>query len=151
VKSKKKSIQTRSNTTVPLTLFEKSLNNTLMSKHRVLSFKPQLRLEWRGQDGQSETEQPDFQLTSSTRIEFSVHTGSIVVMDSLGSHKSKAVREAMRSVGAAAVPARLLARSEHNRAGLCQAQDALLRKAKPHLANEIASKANPCRKKLLGF
>ena len=29
-----------------------------MSKHRVLSFKPQLRLEWRGQDGQSETEQP---------------------------------------------------------------------------------------------
>jgi hypothetical protein len=31
----------------------------LMSKHRVLSLKPQLRLEWRGQDGQNETEQPD--------------------------------------------------------------------------------------------
>src|SRR6266478_2108753 len=31
-------------------------NIQLMSKHRVLSFKPQLRLEWRGQDGQSETE-----------------------------------------------------------------------------------------------
>jgi hypothetical protein len=31
----------------------------LMSKHRVLSFKPQLRLEWLGHDGQSETEQPD--------------------------------------------------------------------------------------------
>src|ERR1700692_2067613 len=31
----------------------------LMSKHRVLSFKPHLRLEWRGQDGQNETEQPD--------------------------------------------------------------------------------------------
>jgi hypothetical protein len=31
----------------------------LMSKRRVLSFKPQLRLEWRGQDGQNETEQPD--------------------------------------------------------------------------------------------
>src|SRR3977135_3553085 len=30
----------------------------LMSKHRVLSFKPQLRLEWRSQDGQNETEQP---------------------------------------------------------------------------------------------
>jgi hypothetical protein len=29
-----------------------------MSKHRILSFKPQLRLEWRGQDGQNETEQP---------------------------------------------------------------------------------------------
>jgi hypothetical protein len=33
-------------------------DNQLMSKHRVLSFKPQLRLEWRGQDGQNETEQP---------------------------------------------------------------------------------------------
>jgi hypothetical protein len=31
-------------------------DNQLMSKHRVLSFKPQLRLEGRGQDGQSETE-----------------------------------------------------------------------------------------------
>jgi hypothetical protein len=51
-----------------------------MSKHRVLSFKPHLRLEWRGQDGQSETEQPDHSaslgdsITSSTRIRFSVHT-----------------------------------------------------------------------------
>src|SRR3979490_2493521 len=57
-------------------------NNQLMSKHRVLSFKPQLRLEWRGQDGQNETEQPDHSaslgdsITSSTRIRFSVHTGS---------------------------------------------------------------------------
>jgi hypothetical protein len=34
-------------------------NNQLMSKHRVLSLKPQLRLEWRGQDGENETEQPD--------------------------------------------------------------------------------------------
>src|ERR1700731_429054 len=53
----------------------------LMSKHRVLSFKPQLRLEWRGQDGQNETEQPDHSaslgdsIASSTRIRFSVHTG----------------------------------------------------------------------------
>src|SRR5258708_38713151 len=31
----------------------------LMSKHRVLSFKPQLRPERRGQHGQHETEQPD--------------------------------------------------------------------------------------------
>src|SRR4051794_33937460 len=30
-----------------------------MSKHRVLGFKPCLRLEGRGQDGQNETEQPD--------------------------------------------------------------------------------------------
>jgi hypothetical protein len=52
----------------------------LMSKHRVLSFKPQLRLEGRRQDGQSETQQPDHSaslcdsITSSTRIRFSVHT-----------------------------------------------------------------------------
>jgi hypothetical protein len=31
----------------------------LMSERRILRFKPQLRLEWRGQDGQSETEQRD--------------------------------------------------------------------------------------------
>src|SRR5471032_2518034 len=54
----------------------------LMSKHRVLSFKPQLRLEWRGQDGQNETEQTDHSaslgdsITASTRIRFSVHTGA---------------------------------------------------------------------------
>src|SRR5262249_3562941 len=34
-------------------------DNQLMSKHRVLSFKPCLRLEYRGEDGQSEAEQPD--------------------------------------------------------------------------------------------
>src|SRR5580704_2240899 len=55
-------------------------DNQLMSKHRVLSFKPQLRLEWRGQDGQNKAEQPDHSaslgdsITSSTRIRFSVHT-----------------------------------------------------------------------------
>jgi hypothetical protein len=55
----------------------------LMSKHRVLSFKPYLRLEWRGQDGQNETERPDHSaslgdsITSSTRIRFSVHTRAI--------------------------------------------------------------------------
>jgi hypothetical protein len=58
-------------------------DNQLMSKHRVLSFKPQLRLEWRGQDGQSETEQPDHSaslgdsITSSTRIRLSVHTDDL--------------------------------------------------------------------------
>src|SRR5882757_3268119 len=57
-------------------------DNQLMSKHRVLSLKPQLRLERRGQDGQNETEQPDHSaslgdsITSSTRMRFSVHTGS---------------------------------------------------------------------------
>src|SRR6202140_1306297 len=63
----------------------------LMSKHRVLSFKPQLRLEWRGQDGQNETEQPDHSaslgdsITSSTRIRFSVHTGSLTTAGSRSS------------------------------------------------------------------
>jgi hypothetical protein len=57
-----------------------------MSKHRVLSLKPQLRLEWRGQDGQNETEQPDHSaslgdsITSSTRLRFSVHTGDGTAM-----------------------------------------------------------------------
>jgi hypothetical protein len=52
----------------------------LMSKHRVLSFKPQLRLEWRGQDAQNETKQPDHSaslgdsIAASTQIRFSVHT-----------------------------------------------------------------------------
>jgi hypothetical protein len=56
-------------------------DNQLMSKHRGLSLKPHLRLDWRGQDGQSETEQPDHSaslgdsVTSSTRIKSSVHTG----------------------------------------------------------------------------
>src|SRR6202040_3933929 len=56
-------------------------DNQLMSKHRVLSLKPHLRLEWQAQDGQGETEQPDHSaslgdsITSSTRIGFSVHTG----------------------------------------------------------------------------
>ena len=55
-------------------------DNQLMSKHRVLSLKPQLRLEWQAQDGQNETKQPDHSaslgdsITSSTRTRFSVHT-----------------------------------------------------------------------------
>ena len=55
-----------------------------MSKHRVLSLKPPLPLEWRGQDGQNETEQPEHSassgdsITSSTQIGFSVHTAHIL-------------------------------------------------------------------------
>src|ERR1700716_2183494 len=57
-------------------------DNQLISKHRVLSFKPQLRLEWRGQHSQNETEQPDHSaslgdsITASTQIRFSVHTAN---------------------------------------------------------------------------
>jgi hypothetical protein len=52
-------------------------DNQLMSKHRVLSFKPQLRLE----HGQNETERPDHSanlgdsITASNQTRFSVHTG----------------------------------------------------------------------------
>src|SRR4051812_31633624 len=63
-------------------------DNLLMSQHRILSLKSQLRLEWRGQDGQNETEQPDHStslgdsVTSSTRMRFSVHTGSSSISSS---------------------------------------------------------------------
>src|ERR1700692_3007611 len=60
----------------------------LMSKHRILSFKPQLRLEWQRQDGQHETEQPDHSaslcdsITASTRLRFSVHTAYFCCIES---------------------------------------------------------------------
>jgi hypothetical protein len=50
----------------------------LMSKNRALGFKPDLRLEWRGK--QNETEQPNHSaslgdsITASTRMRFLVHT-----------------------------------------------------------------------------
>src|SRR5882762_7812928 len=62
-------------------------DNQLMSKHRVLSLKPQLRLEWRGQDGQNETEQPHHSaslgdsIPASTQIRFSVHTRAFIGTD----------------------------------------------------------------------
>jgi hypothetical protein len=79
----------------------------LVSKHRVLSFKPQLRLEWQGQDGQKETEQPDHFAslsdftTSSTRIRFSVHT---TVTSILHHHRAaamglKEIRRRVKRVG----------------------------------------------------
>jgi hypothetical protein len=55
-------------------------NSYLMPKYRVLSLKPHLRLDWRGQDSQDETQKPDHSaslsdsVTSSTRMRFSVHT-----------------------------------------------------------------------------
>src|SRR5246127_5378322 len=58
----------------------------LMPKPRVLSLKPQLRLEWRNQDGQNEKEQPYHSaslgdsIAASRRIGFSVHTGADDVM-----------------------------------------------------------------------
>jgi hypothetical protein len=60
-------------------------DHQLLSKRRVLGFKPQPRLERRGQNRQHETEQPDHpaslgdSITSSTRTGFSVHTASAVL------------------------------------------------------------------------
>src|SRR6476469_884896 len=92
-------------------------DNQLLSKHRVLSFKPQLRLERRGQDGQHETKQPDHyaslgdSITSSTQTRFSVHTTGFQISPSLKCHvwTAPAVQEesdisAKRS-GAARYPA----------------------------------------------
>ena len=53
------------------------------SQHRILSLKSQIRPEWRSQDGQSETEQPDHStslgnsVTSSTRMRFPAHTAGL--------------------------------------------------------------------------
>src|SRR5580704_7139942 len=52
-------------------------DNQLMSKHRVLSFKPQLRLEWRGQEGESETEQPDHSASLGDSITAYTHQAPI--------------------------------------------------------------------------
>src|SRR5260221_6519898 len=55
-------------------------NDQLMLERGIIGLKPDLRLEWRGQDGENETEQPDHStslgdsITSSTRIRFSVHS-----------------------------------------------------------------------------
>src|ERR1700756_5422990 len=69
-------------------------DSQLMSKHRVLSLKPQLRLERRAQDGQNETKQPDHSaglgdsITSSTRTGFSVHTPKMSARNSDGTSAS---------------------------------------------------------------
>jgi hypothetical protein len=61
-------------------------NNQLMSKCRVLCFKPPLRLEQQGQDGQNEAEQcKHYALTLgdsfSRSMGFSVHTGIVTADD----------------------------------------------------------------------
>src|ERR1700720_5024538 len=56
-------------------------NNQLMSERGILSLKPDLRPEQRGQHGQDKPDEPDHRgnlgdsITSSTQISFSVPTG----------------------------------------------------------------------------
>ena len=59
----------------------------LMSQHRILGFKSALRLEWRDQNAQDETEQRDHRaltlcdsIRQSMRMRFLVHTGGKVKM-----------------------------------------------------------------------
>jgi hypothetical protein len=66
-------------------------DHQLLSKHRVLSLKPQLRLERRGQDGQSEIEQPNHSaslgdsITSSTQTRFfGTHTTTHIEAHRIG-------------------------------------------------------------------
>lgn len=59
--------------------------------------------------------------------------GDIVVLDNLGSHRSKAVRQLIRSVGAQTVlPAKVLARPEPDRTGICQAQASAPQSCRPN-------------------
>src|SRR6202051_1212997 len=56
-------------------------DHQLMSERGILGLKPDLRLEWGGQDRHDETQEPEHLASlgdsgaSSTRIKFSVHTG----------------------------------------------------------------------------
>src|SRR5215831_10773672 len=43
-------------------------NSQLMPKYRVLSLKPHLRLDWRGQDSQDETQKPDHSTSGTHRV-----------------------------------------------------------------------------------
>ena len=61
-------------------------NIQLMSKHRVLGLKPQLRLEWRGQGGQKETEQPDHSASLGDSITAS-HSDEV-----FGTHRCRAMK-----------------------------------------------------------
>ena len=55
--------------------------------------------------------------------------GDVVILDNLGSHKGKAVRRAIRDVGARLVfLPKYYPRPQHNRAGLRQVQSHALRK-----------------------
>src|SRR5450432_3008366 len=76
-------------------------DHQLMSKHHVLSLKPQLRLERQGHDGQNETEQPDHSaslgdsITSSTRIRFSVHTATLAARKEASNAETSGRTEAL--------------------------------------------------------
>ncbi|SCB62183.1 DDE superfamily endonuclease [Rhizobium aethiopicum] len=49
--------------------------------------------------------------------------GDIVILDNLGSHKAKTIRDAIRAAGARLmVPAEIFPRFQSDRAGLCQDQ-----------------------------
>jgi hypothetical protein len=61
--------------------------------------------------------------------------GDIVIMDNLGSHKGQAVRKLIRQ---AVLSAALLARSQPDRAGRCQAQDPAAQNRSAHHRGHLA-------------
>ena len=95
-----------------------------MPKYRVLSLKPHLRLDWRGQDSQDETQKPDHSaslsdsVTSSTRMRFSVHTplcGALPFARRRGTDaRSSCFLFALLLIGIVASLFRFLTRSEMN-------------------------------------
>ena len=65
--------------------------------------------------------------------------GDVVVMDNLGSHKTPAIRQAIRAGGCKAVlPARLLARSQPDRAGRRQTQAPAAQGRRTHQGSRLA-------------
>ena len=58
--------------------------------------------------------------------------GDVIVLDNLGSHKGKAVRQAIRKAGAPDLPAQILPRPQSHRATLRQAQDFAAKEGCPH-------------------
>src|ERR1700745_1369667 len=76
-----------------------------MPKHRVLSLKPHLRLDWRGQDGQDETQKPDHfaslddSIKSSTRMRFSVRTAGFLIDADAGSVGRRRIDPSQLAVG----------------------------------------------------
>src|SRR5215813_4811861 len=87
-------------------------DNQLMSKQRVLGFTPQLRLEWRGQDCQSEAEQPDHPASLGDSITAS-HSDEVYTrerprnMDNLTS-LAPSLNQLSTIIGSVAAPAFLL-------------------------------------------
>ena len=67
--------------------------------------------------------------------------GDVVILDNLGSHKGKAVRQAIRAVGARLVfLPKILARPQSDRAGLRQVQDFAVKGRSSNIRSDLRRK-----------